>query len=389
MPGSARAAASSVVRRYTTTMMRSRRAALRSPGDASACTSGKRLRCRAKPRAAACPMHAERPITAEHVQRFSSRRCKVVVCGARPKLRGLITLLSEPHAHWHATCFDESSLHHVRKQTVHSMLRRTRYAVAGGLLGLGAPVGLLCVRLLRHGFSVDSASCEIDAQRDAYIYSAASTTLGFALFGGVLGHYGDRLAQLAATDPLTDLFNARSFQDRLRHELGRVARYQEPLCLLLVDLDGLKRLNDEHGHAAGNDAIRSVAAAIRSELRETDLGARLGGDEFGVLAPRTTEEAGLVLAERLRARVAGELSGPASGGVTISIGIASVAPSRAERPTAAALMASADDALYLAKREGGNRVAARLAGASLGVSFPRLGEGLRSPSDESLHDRAR
>jgi diguanylate cyclase (GGDEF)-like protein len=239
---------------------------------------------------------------------------------------------------------------------MNTMMRRSRYAVAGGLLGLGAPVGLLCVRLIRNGFSLRSVSREIVTDQETYIYSAASTTVGFALFGGVIGHYGDRLAKLAATDSLTGLANRRAFQERLRHELGRVARYQEALSLFIIDVDGLKRVNDEYGHAVGDDALRSVAAAIRQELREVDLGARLGGDEFGVLAPRTSKQSARVLAERLRARVARGITAPSSGGTTISIGIASLAPSKDERPTAASLMAAADEALYLAKGEGRNRV---------------------------------
>jgi diguanylate cyclase (GGDEF)-like protein len=218
-------------------------------------------------------------------------------------------------------------------------------------------VGLLCVRLLRHGFSRRSVAREIVTDKETYIYSAASTTVGFALFGSVIGHYGDRLAELAATDPLTSLSNSRAFHERLRHELGRVARFHEPLSLLLIDLDGLKRVNDVYGHAAGDDAIQSVADSIRQELREIDLGARLGGDEFGVLAPRTSQEAARVLAERLRARVAKGITPAAKGATTISIGLASVAAPSGAPLTTTALMAAADEALYWAKREGGNRVA--------------------------------
>ena len=250
------------------------------------------------------------------------------------------------------------------------MTKRARYAVAGALLGLGAPAGLLFVRLMRHGFSVGSVSREIVAERETYIYSAASTTLVFALFGGVLGGHADRLAQLATTDPLTGLFNARSFHDRLRQELEWAARYHEPPSLLIIDLDGLKRVNDRYGHEAGNDALRTVAAAIRSELREIDLGARLGGDEFGLLAPRTNEESVRVLAERLRELAAKSANGPTGRGATISIGIASLVCSSDERPTPGVLLAAADEAMYLAKREGGNRVGAAVAKAthSTGVS---------------------
>lgn len=235
-------------------------------------------------------------------------------------------------------------------------LRRTLYALAGGVLGLGAPSGLLLIRLMRRGLSLGAAIQEIRTDREIYIYTATSTTMAFALFGGVLGHYADRLAQLATTDSLTRLFNARAFNERLHEELRRAARYQEPLSVLTIDLDGLKRVNDQYGHEAGNAALRSVAAAIRSGLREIDVGARLGGDEFAVLAPRTNEESALVLAERLRALMATGVNGATSRRTTISIGVASRVPPSGAPATPAALMAAADKALYRAKREGGDRV---------------------------------
>jgi len=232
------------------------------------------------------------------------------------------------------------------------------YAMAGGVLGLGAPAGLLLTRLRRDAFSMRSVLEEIGSDRETYTYTAMSTTVAFAVFGGVLGHYADRLAHLATTDPLTGLFNPRAFHDELRHELGRTARYREPLSLLLMDLDGLKRVNDQFGHEAGDAALRAVAGAIGKGLREIDLGARIGGDEFAVLAPRTDAQAAVALAERLRALVAKGVDDRAGRGSTISIGIASVSPSTDAPPTAAALMAAADAALYAAKRAGGNRVSA-------------------------------
>jgi diguanylate cyclase (GGDEF)-like protein len=232
------------------------------------------------------------------------------------------------------------------------------YAMAGGVLGLGAPAGLLLTRLRRDALSMRSVLEEIESDRETYVYSAMSTTVAFAVFGGVLGHYADRLAHLATTDPLTGLFNPRAFHDELRHELGRTARYREPLSLLLMDLDGLKRINDQYGHEAGDAALRSVAEAIASGLREIDLGARIGGDEFAVLAPRTDAKAAVALAERLRALVAKSVDDRAGRGSTISIGIASVSPSSNAPLTPATLMAVADNALYAAKRAGGNRVSA-------------------------------
>jgi len=232
------------------------------------------------------------------------------------------------------------------------------YAMAGGVLGLGAPAGLLLMRLRRDTFSMRSVLEEIESDRETYVYSAMSTTVAFALFGGVLGNYADRLARLATTDPLTGLYNPRAFYDHLRQELRRLARYREPLSLLLMDLDGLKRVNDQFGHEAGDAALRSVAGAIARGLREIDLGARIGGDEFAVLAPRTDAKAAGALAERLRALVAQGGDDRPGRGSTISIGIASVSSSTDAPPTAASLMAAADRALYAAKRAGGNRVSA-------------------------------
>jgi diguanylate cyclase (GGDEF)-like protein len=232
------------------------------------------------------------------------------------------------------------------------------FALAGGVLGLGAPAGLLLMRSRRRGLSWQLALEEIRADRETYIYTATSTTVAFALFGGVLGQYADRLARLATTDPLTGLFNTRVFQDRLRHELKRAARYREPLSLMIIDLDGMKRINDRSGHLAGDAALRSVADAIRRGLREIDLGARIGGDEFAVLAPRTNEAAAVVLAERLRSLAAKGFDVPVARGITISIGIVSVPAGTAAPQTPVSLIAAADKALYLAKRGGGNRVSA-------------------------------
>jgi diguanylate cyclase (GGDEF)-like protein len=229
------------------------------------------------------------------------------------------------------------------------------YALFGALLASGAPAGLLLTRLVRRrGLSWRDVSDEIDGA--TYAYVAGSTIAAFALFGGVLGHYADRLAHLATTDPLTGLLNARAFARRLRQEIARAARYGGPLSLLILDLDGLKRINDQQGHQAGDRALQSVAAAIRNEFREVDMGARLGGDEFGVLAPRTDDKAAVVLGDRLRALAAERLVGAVGQPFTVSVGAACLGPSESRSGAASSLMSSADAALYEAKRRGGNRV---------------------------------
>jgi diguanylate cyclase (GGDEF)-like protein len=230
------------------------------------------------------------------------------------------------------------------------------YALAGALLALGAPAGLLLTRLMRRGeFSRRTVGCEIVSDGATYAYVAGSTTIAFLLFGGVLGHYADRLARLATTDSLTGLLNARAFDQRLRQEAARAARYGGPLALLILDLDGLKRLNDEQGHLAGDRALQSVAGAIRDELREVDIGARLGGDEFGVLAPRTDGTAAMVLGNRVRVLAAERLAAALGQPFTVSVGAACLGPTESPIGTTSSLMRSADAALYEAKRLGGNR----------------------------------
>jgi diguanylate cyclase (GGDEF)-like protein len=202
--------------------------------------------------------------------------------------------------------------------------------------------------------SVRHAVREITGDLPDYLYVGTSTAVAFALFGFFLGNQADRLADLSETDPLTGLSNARGLRDRLEAELARLQRYREPVSLLLVDLDGLKSINDQYGHKAGDEALCAIADVIRSQLRGSDLGARWGGDEFAVLAPNTAKNAALALAERIRAEIP-ERSGPQA--LSGSVGVATIDP-RTEGAIAdpAALMRAADGALYEAKRLGRNRV---------------------------------
>jgi two-component system cell cycle response regulator len=239
------------------------------------------------------------------------------------------------------------------------MRRCFAYACVGGLLSAGAPVGLSAVRLARRrrrfcSTPLRDATREIAADRTDYIYVGMSTAVVFTVFGYILGRQADRLAELSETDPLTGLSNARGLFARLDAELARSRRYREPLALLFVDLDGLKSINDRYGHRAGDDAIRSVADVIRSELRESDVGGRWGGDEFAVLAPSTSRVAALALAERIRALIPQRSAG---WPLSVSVGIATVDPNTdGEGFESATLMRAADAAMYEAKQSGRDRV---------------------------------
>jgi two-component system, cell cycle response regulator len=166
------------------------------------------------------------------------------------------------------------------------------------------------------------------------------------------------LRELAQTDALTGLANLRAFRARVEEEVKRARRYRTPLTCVMADMDHLKPVNDQLGHAAGDRAIAAVAAVLREELRETDFGARYGGDEFVILLPHTTAEEGRVFAERACARLREaqlEVSGRRIP-LGASFGVASIT-GEGPHDSADALVRAADAALYMAKRAGRGRVA--------------------------------
>ena len=155
---------------------------------------------------------------------------------------------------------------------------------------------------------------------------------------------------LANTDPLTGLPNMRHLQGQLRHNLGLLKRYEQPFALLVIDVDGLKRVNDGQGHQAGDRVLVQVGLAMRRTIRAVDTPARIGGDEFCVLAPSQTAEAARPLAERLAAAVVGETAGDDTDpGVGASVGVVSC-PEHGD--DAEALLDAAEEAMYRAKALG-------------------------------------
>ena len=157
----------------------------------------------------------------------------------------------------------------------------------------------------------------------------------------------------ATRDPLTGLLNRAAFEEALHREVGE--REERP-ALLLLDLDGFKGVNDTLGHLAGDDVLVRVAALLQQGVRQRDAVARLGGDEFAVLLPRTSAAVGQRLARRLLARLEDDdaLRDPRAP-VGMSVGLARL-PGPCSAPE---LVAAADEAMYEAKRGGGQQVAVR------------------------------
>ncbi|MBM4362041.1 MAG: GGDEF domain-containing protein [Deltaproteobacteria bacterium] len=236
--------------------------------------------------------------------------------------------------------------------------RAASFGAIGALLSLGAPLGLGLTRAAVHGDATPMGLAgDLAAEAATYAYVTLSTLVAFTVAGTFAGRVADRLAETSRTDPLTGLANRRALSERLEEEVGRAARYGFPVALLLVDVDHLKRINDGAGHEAGDRALRLVAEAVSHTCRQTDVAERWGGDDFAVLAPGVGAAEAGALAERLRVTLStlGEEPRP-----TVSVGVADLAGSGAS--SAAALRAAADEALYLAKDRGRDRV--ELAGRS-------------------------
>lgn len=161
-----------------------------------------------------------------------------------------------------------------------------------------------------------------------------------------------KLRELATTDSLTNLFNRRAFIDRAEAEWARAARHNVVLSCVVIDIDQFKRVNDQHGHATGDEVIRLVGSLIRTTVRTSDIPARLGGEEFVALLPQTTLQGAVLLSERVRSRI-GEHAVRNPAGlevrVTCSAGVASTVQGYR---TFSELLGAADAALYAAKAGG-------------------------------------
>lgn len=180
-------------------------------------------------------------------------------------------------------------------------------------------------------------------------------TAKFISFHHDLVQANRKLAELAATDPLTTLHNARAYYAMCDQVLQQAQRTGDPYAMIFVDLDHFKRINDVHGHEAGDTVLREVAQCLRRTARGSDIVGRVGGEEFSIMLPGTDQAGALRLAEKIREEI--ETLWPDIGGarlpITASLGVAA---SRPEYETVTHVQRRADEAMYLAKRGGRNRV---------------------------------
>jgi two-component system, cell cycle response regulator len=185
--------------------------------------------------------------------------------------------------------------------------------------------------------------------------------IGNAIFkflsgGNVEAGYHEAIYRMTIIDGLTEVYNKRYFIEFLDRELARCARYQRPLSLVMFDLDHFKKINDSHGHLAGDFVLREMARRLRSRIRKEELMARYGGEEFVVVLPETGHEGAMDFAEQLRRLVEREafVFEEESIPLTISVGVSTIAGD--DQIEAGQFVKLADENLYRAKRAGRNRV---------------------------------
>jgi len=246
--------------------------------------------------------------------------------------------------------FDMSAEAHERAARL-AELRETREPAAADLArDVSAIQSVIFEALRRDAEELGAESLAHLAERIAESVAAVQA----AAVETLVSRRSRELESLANSDPLTGLSNLRHLHSQLNHALAIAKRYEHPFGLLMLDVDGLKRVNDAQGHAAGDRVLVQVALAVRRSIRNVDTPARIGGDEFCVLAPDQTATAATGLGERLAEAVTNETAGAAGEeGVGISIGVVSC-PEHGE--DADSLLESADQAMYRAKA-GGDSVA--------------------------------
>lgn len=230
-------------------------------------------------------------------------------------------------------------------------------------------------RLPEHGVVVlvqlapDDFLAAFMTRRSVLLLSAGLVSLlliatAFTLFLLTRRHFRDTAAlrkahqqmrELVDTDALTGAASRRNFVKQLETELQRAHRYGPSLCLLMLDIDHFKHINDSLGHPVGDEVLREFAALCKGVLRSHDLLGRLGGEEFAVMLPHTDLEGACCVAEKLRLAIAGAAIPTAKGEVSITVSIG-VAISQPNEEGASRLTVRADNALYAAKQSGRNKV---------------------------------
>jgi diguanylate cyclase (GGDEF)-like protein len=188
------------------------------------------------------------------------------------------------------------------------------------------------------------------------IQVGSTTILKFTFHDSLDESFQRQMYESALRDGLTKIFNKKYFLDRLESEFAYAVRHRTPLSLVMFDIDHFKKINDTHGHLAGDYALSTLAKVVQDTIRQEDVFARYGGEEFAVICRGIDLAGALAFGERIRRCVDGQafVYNETDIKVTVSVGVAAVPEVGMKEPQE--LVGSADDALYQAKRQGRNRV---------------------------------
>jgi len=247
--------------------------------------------------------------------------------------------------------------------------------VSGLLLGIGLTAYLLGLtivrpldRLTRGAAKVAAGDLEVDLpvvsrgevgyMTEVFNYMVAHLRQGreeLAAINKTLSEKNKELEALSVTDGLTGLYNRNHMMETLANETARAQRHHHPFSVLMIDIDHFKKYNDSYGHLAGDAVLIKMGSVFTTSIRSVEYAARYGGEEFLIMLPEAELDGAIEVAERIRTRVARETfsDGNEKPGVTVSIGVAGF-PEHGDTPES--IIASADAALYEAKRSGRNRV---------------------------------
>jgi two-component system, cell cycle response regulator len=212
-----------------------------------------------------------------------------------------------------------------------------------------------------NGTYVNGSKVENQALKDGDKVTVGGVVLKYCYQDEIDVSYQKKLRSLAIKDGLTKIYNKKHFEGVLHREFAYAARHGNVFSLVMLDIDHFKKVNDEHGHQAGDYVLRNLAKVLNQQVREYDTFARFGGEEFIFLLRNVGLDNAVVFAERIRRKVAGTpfLFEGVPLKVTISVGVA-VFPGQKEGIDPAALIKQADRYLYAAKHNGRNRVASAL-----------------------------
>ncbi|MEZ5332825.1 MAG: GGDEF domain-containing protein [Thermoanaerobaculia bacterium] len=210
---------------------------------------------------------------------------------------------------------------------------------------------------LLQGPASDPALLDLYLKINFLLMPGAFVAMGVFVVFILASDLAEHTRQLAGTDPLTGLLNRRGFREAALRAVAQALRARRPLAVVLADIDRFKTINDEWGHAAGDEALQAFAAKLRRGRRVTDLVARIGGEEFVLLLPHAGAEEAVAIAERIRVDLSDEglRVGDRQIPLTASFGVAALGEGVQQLDD---LLREADDALYRAKESGRDRVVA-------------------------------